>query len=63
MAFKSPPETEPLAYSIRDACRVSSLSRSGIYREISAGRLAVRRVAGRTLIPADALRALVCGEG
>ena len=39
MAFKSPPETEPLAYSIRDACRVSSLSRSGIYREISAGRL------------------------
>ncbi len=62
MAFQTTPEPEPLAYSIRDACRVSSLSRSGIYREIAAGRLATRKVAGRTLIPASALRELICGE-
>ncbi len=52
---------EKLAYSIRQACQVSSLSRSAIYSHIAAGRLVVVRVGGRTLIPADALRAFIKG--
>jgi excisionase family DNA binding protein len=56
-----PPEPPKLAYSIKEACRVTSLSRSSIYRSIAAG-LKTTRVGGRTLIPAAALRALINGE-
>lgn len=54
---------EPLAYSINEACRVSSLGRTRIYQLISEGRLEVRKIGKRTLIPAASLRALVGGEG
>lgn len=50
---------EKLAYSIKEACMVSSLSRTTIYSHISAGRLQAVRVGGRTVIPADSLRALI----
>lgn len=52
----------PLAYSIKDACRVSSLSRSSIYLRIAEGRLRAVKVCGRTVIPADSLRALLEGR-
>jgi len=52
-----------LAYSIKEACRASSLSRTTIYTHIAEGRLRVTRVGGRTIIPADSLRALISGEG
>lgn len=45
-----------LAYSIREACAVSSLGRTTIYNHISAGRLESRRIGGRTIIPAEALQ-------
>ncbi|MEZ5744355.1 MAG: helix-turn-helix domain-containing protein [Sphingomonadaceae bacterium] len=51
-----------ITYSIREAVQVSSLSRSTIYNHIAAGRLTARKIGGRTLIPADALHALVAGE-
>ncbi|WP_374552325.1 helix-turn-helix domain-containing protein [Sphingobium yanoikuyae] len=51
-----------LAYSIREACLASSLGRTTIYNHIAAGRLRVTRVGGRTLIPAEALNALIAGE-
>ncbi len=51
-----------LAYSIREACAASSLSRSTLYSHISAGRLQVVRVGGRTVVPADSLRALLTGQ-
>ncbi|WP_338242205.1 helix-turn-helix domain-containing protein [Aurantiacibacter hainanensis] len=54
---------EPLAYSIKEACRVSSLGRTRIYQLIGEGRLEARRIGKRTLIPAASLRALVVGEG
>ncbi|WP_346031603.1 helix-turn-helix domain-containing protein [Erythrobacter westpacificensis] len=54
---------EPLAYSIKEACRVSSLGRTRIYQLIGEGRLEARRIGKRTLIPAASLRALVAGEG
>ena len=54
--------TEKLSYSVREACQVSSLGKTTIYAHIAAGRLRAIRVGGRTLIPADSLRAL-CGSG
>ena len=53
---------EPLAYSVRDACRVSSLGRTRLYQLIADGRLETRKIGKRTLIPAASLRALVAGE-
>ena len=51
-----------IGYSIREACQASSLGRSTIYTHISAGRLRATRVGGRTIIPAEALHALIAGE-
>lgn len=53
---------EPIAYSVADACRVSSLGRTRLYQLIGEGRLEVRKVGKRTLIPAASLRALIEGE-
>jgi len=54
---------EPIAYSVADACRVSSLGRTRLYQLIGEGKLEVRKVGKRTLIPAASLRALIEGEG
>ena len=61
MQFERPPE--PIAYSVADACRVSSLGRTRLYQLIGEGKLEVRKVGKRTLIPAASLRALIEGEG
>lgn len=50
-----------IAYSIKEACRASSLGRTTIYAHIAAGRLRMVRVGGRTIIPADSLHALIDG--
>lgn len=52
-----------IAYSVKEACRASSLGRITLYAHIAAGRLLARRVGGRTLIPAESLHALIAGEG
>ena len=56
--------TEPpkIAYSINEACRASSLGRTTIYAHIAANRLKAIRIGGRTVIPAESLRALLTGE-
>ena len=54
---------EPLAYSIKEACRVSSLGRTRLYELIGQGRLETRKIGKRTLIPAASLRRLIGGEG
>ncbi len=51
-----------LGYSIREAVAATSLGRTTIYARISDGTLRAVRVGGRTIIPADALRALVAGK-
>ena len=56
------PFTPKLGYSIREACQASSLGRTTIYKAISTGRLRAVRVGGRTIIPAEALHALIAGE-
>lgn len=53
---------EPLAYSVSEACRVSSLGRTRLYQLIREGRLEVRKIGKRTLIPAASLRALIEGQ-
>ena len=54
--------TAPLAYSIADACRVTSIGRTRIYQLINEGWLESRKIGNRTIIPAASLRALVEGE-
>lgn len=52
-----------IAYSVAEACAVSSLGRSTIYSLIAAGRLNARRVGGRRIVMADSLHALLTGDG
>lgn len=52
-----------LSYSIREACEATSLGRTTVFSYIRSGRIKVRRIGGRTLIPAESLRALIEGEG
>jgi excisionase family DNA binding protein len=54
--------SRPLAYSIKDACSVSSLGRTTLYSHMKSGRLKAIRVGGRTLIPAESLHNLLNGE-
>lgn len=56
------PEPEKLAYSIKEAAKVSSLGRTTLYAHIAAKRLKAVRIGGRTVIPADSLRALIAAE-
>lgn len=55
------PRIEPLAYSVHDACRVSSIGKTRLYQLIAEGRLESRKIGKRTLIPAASLRALIEG--
>jgi excisionase family DNA binding protein len=51
-----------IAYSIKEACQASSLGRTTVYSHIASGRLRAVRIGGRTVIPAEALHALIAGE-
>jgi hypothetical protein len=48
---------EPLAASIPDACHISGLSRSEIYRRLATGDIRAVKSGVRTLILLDSLRA------
>ena len=48
-----------LAYPIKDACAAVGIGRTKLYALISAGQLEARQCGGRTLIPADSLRAFL----
>jgi excisionase family DNA binding protein len=59
-ALKPDHQTSPaLAYSINEACRISSLGRTSIYALIAAGKLQSRKIGKRTLIPAESLQRLI----
>jgi excisionase family DNA binding protein len=51
-----------IAYSIKEAVKVSSLGRTTLYAHIAAKRLKAVRIGGRTVIPAESLHALIAGE-
>lgn len=56
------PSPAKLAYSIKEACEVTSLGRTTIYAHIKAGRLQCVKVGGRTLIPAAVLESFLLGQ-
>ena len=58
----APLHPEPLAYSVADACRVSTIGKTRLYQLIAEGKLDVRKIGKRTLIPAASLRRLIDGE-
>jgi excisionase family DNA binding protein len=51
-----------IGYSIREACRATSIGRTRVYELIREGRLRATRIGGRTIIPAESLLALIAGE-
>jgi excisionase family DNA binding protein len=51
-----------IAYSIKEACRASSLGRTTLYAHIAAKRLQAIRIGGRTVIPAESLLKLLSGQ-
>jgi excisionase family DNA binding protein len=51
-----------ISYSIREAVAATGCGRTWLYSMISSGRLRSTRVAGRRIIPAEALHALISGE-
>jgi excisionase family DNA binding protein len=53
--------TKPIAYSIKQACEASSLGKTTLYRHAKRGSLRMIRIAGRTVIPAESLHALLEG--
>jgi len=56
------PSGAPLAYSIKEASRDTSLGRTRIFQLIAAGRLKTVKIGKRTLIPAHALHKLLEGD-
>jgi len=58
----APLHPEPLAYTVADACRVSTIGKTRLYQLIAEGKLEARKIGKRTLIPAASLRALIEGE-
>lgn len=55
--------TEPLAYSIRDASRVSSIGKTRLYELINSGQLKFTKIGKRTLVVAASLRHLIAPAG
>lgn len=51
-----------IAYSIREACHVSSLGRTTIYSRIASGQLRTKRIGGRVVILAESLHELIHGK-
>lgn len=48
--------SDPIAVTIREACRITGLARSSVYREIAAGRIRAVKAGKRTLLPMSSLR-------
>lgn len=48
-----------LAFTVQDACRVVGIGKTKLYSLIGDGRIEARQCCGRTLIPAESLRAFL----
>ncbi len=57
------PTENKITLRLAEAQAVSGLSRSTLYELIKSGRLRAVKVAGRRLIPRDALEAFLLGNG
>ncbi|WP_086617142.1 helix-turn-helix domain-containing protein [Erythrobacter tepidarius] len=52
---------QPLAYSVKEACKATSLGKTYLYFLIKEGKLEARKIGNRTIIPAASLHALIEG--
>lgn len=59
--IKPADQLQPLAYSVKEACKATSLGKTYLYHLIKEGRLEVRKIGNRTIIPAASLNALIDG--
>lgn len=50
----------PLALSIKEACRISSIGRTRLYELINQGTLRTTKVGRRTLVHTASLVAIIC---
>ncbi len=57
--IESAAHVAPLAYSIKDACKLLSVSRSFLYELEARGNLKFTRIAGRTLVLASEIQRLI----
>lgn len=55
-------QVNKICFSISEACAATSFGRTSIYKLIREGQLKAVRVGGRTLVPAESLRALLDGD-
>lgn len=53
------PQVEPISVRIPEACRLTGIGRSKFYELIAAGEVEIVKVGAMTLVPMEALRALV----
>ena len=53
------PQTEPISVRIREACRLTGISRSKLYELISKGEVETVKIGRITLVPMSSLRALI----
>lgn len=49
----------PLAYSVKEACRISSLGKTRVYELIRSNELAATKIGRRTLVNAESLKRLI----
>mgnify|MGYP001019155925 CR=1 FL=1 len=59
MTADTSPTATPICVTIRQACEMTGLSRSSIYRALQAGDLVGRKYSNRTLIEVASLRDLM----
>lgn len=54
----APPTTSftPLAYTVKDAVRITGMSRSRLYEEMKAGHLIAKKSGRSTLIPHESIQ-------
>ncbi len=52
---------EPLGYRVNEAAKALGISRAFLYQLFASGKLRSVKVAGRRIVPADAIRALLAG--
>jgi hypothetical protein len=57
-----PPYPDALAYTVGHACRMAGFGRTLLYKLAKEGKLRLLKVAGRTLVCGDSLRALIAGR-
>jgi excisionase family DNA binding protein len=58
---KSDAGLQPVAYTVTNACRLLSISRSTLYLLAAQGKVRLVKVAGRTLVPSSEIARLISG--